>query len=71
MKQVTTDILVDRSKAFDKVDHKILLDKMTECGIYCDWFWSYLAARTQAVQQNDTLSEFLPTSSGAPQWSCL
>jgi len=34
--QVTTDVLVDLSKAFDKVDHKILLDKMTKCGIYCD-----------------------------------
>jgi len=54
--QVTTDVLVDLSKAFDKVDHKILLDKMTKCGIYCDWFWSYVTARTQAVQQDDTLS---------------
>ena len=69
--QVTTDVLVDLSKAFNKVDHKILLNKMTKCGIYCDWFWSYLTARTQAVQQDDTLSEFLPTSSGVPQESCL
>ena len=49
-------MLADLSKAFDKVDHKILLDKMTKCGIYCDWFWSYVTARTQAVQQDDTLS---------------
>jgi len=69
--QVTTDVLVDLSKAFDKVDHKILLDKMTKCGIYRDWFRSYLTARTQAVQQNDSLSEFLPTSSGVPEGSCL
>jgi len=69
--QVTTDVLVDLSKAFDKKDHKILLDKMTKCSIYCDWFRSYLTARTQAVQQDDTLSEFLPTSSGVPQGSCL
>jgi len=69
--QVTTDVLVDLSKAFAKVDHKILLDKVTKCGICCDWFWSYLTARTQAVQQDDTLSEFLPTSSGVPQGSCL
>jgi len=40
--QVTTDALVDLSKTFDMVDHKILLDKMTKCGIYCDWFRSYL-----------------------------
>jgi len=69
--QVTTDVLVDLSKAFDKVDRKILLDKMTKCGICCDWFWSYLTGRTQAVQQDDTLSEFLPTSSGVPQGSYL
>jgi len=54
--RATTDVLADLSKAFDKVDHKILLDKMTKCGIYCDWFWSYVTARTQAVQQDDTLS---------------
>jgi len=64
--QVTTEVLVDLSKVFDKVDHRILLDKMTKCGIYGDWFRSYLTARTQAVQQDDTLSEFLPTSSGVP-----
>jgi len=28
--QVATDVLVDLSKVFDKVDHTILLDKMTK-----------------------------------------
>jgi len=69
--QVTTDALVDLSKAFDKADHKILLDKMTKWSIYCDWFRSYLTARTQAVQQDGSMSEFLPTTSGVPQGSCL
>ena len=57
--QVTADVLVDQPKAFDKVDRKILLDKMTKCGIYCDWFRSYLTAKFRAVQQDDTLSNIL------------
>jgi len=45
--ELTTDVLVDLPKAFDKVNDKILLDKMTKCGIYCDWFPSYLTGPKQ------------------------
>lgn len=49
----------------------MLVDKMTKWGINFDWFQSCLTARTQAVHQDDSLSEFLPTSSEVPQASCL
>ena len=39
--------------------------------MYCGWFRSYLIVRTQALQKDDTVSEFLPTSSGVLQGSCL
>jgi len=69
--QVTTDVLVDLSKAFDKADHRILLDKMTKCGIYYGWFRSYLTARTQAAQQYDSLSEFCQQAVGCHRGAVL
>ena len=31
--QVTTDVLIDLSKGIDKVDHKILRDKLAKCTV--------------------------------------
>ena len=45
-------VFVDLQKAFDTVDHQILLAKLNHCGI-CgasnDWFKSYLSNRSQYV----------------------
>ena len=50
-----TDVLyLDLAKAFDFVDHTILLDKCRYYGVYVtgavlDWFADYLNGRTQRV----------------------
>ena len=45
-------IFISLQKAFDTVDHEILLDKLQNCGfrgIYNIWLWSYLTGREQFV----------------------
>ena len=52
-------VLVDFRKAFDLVDHHILLKKLKcyKCNESClSWFESYLSQRTQRVSLNSKLS---------------
>ena len=65
-------VLIDLQKAFDTVDHSILLDKLRAMGASSvSWFESYLSGRTQCVEVNDTRSEFLDVTCGVPQGSIL
>ncbi|MES9882038.1 MAG: reverse transcriptase family protein, partial [Sedimenticola sp.] len=67
-------ILVDFRKAFDLVDHKILLEKlkMYKCSEQCvKWFQSYLEQRSQIVSINGERSEGLSIQYGVPQGSIL
>ena len=67
-------IYLDYSKAFDKVSHKILLEKLWSMGINNNlWFWlkSYLTNRFQRVKINQSLSDPLPVKSGVPHGSIL
>ena len=43
-------MLIDLSKCFDVVPHKILLKKLAMYGINTKWFQSYLSGHTQQVQ---------------------
>ncbi|CAB4013161.1 Hypothetical predicted protein, partial [Paramuricea clavata] len=73
-KKVTAVILLDMSKAFDSINHNILLAKLEDVGVSSScltWFRSYLSERYQAVRINSTLSEKLPVVSGVPQGSIL
>jgi hypothetical protein len=71
---VTGAIFLDLKKAFDTVNHSLLIDKLSEIGIKgisLDWFRSYLSDRYQAVNINCTLSDFKPINIGVPQGSIL
>ena len=67
-------IYVDMSKAFDKVNHGYLLQKLHEFGFggnVLQWFSSYLMGRYQSVIALGETSGPLPVSSGVPQGSIL
>ena len=67
-------VLVDFRKAFDLVDHKILLKKLQcyKCSENClKWFESYLTNRTQRVSLNNNVSEPEHVTCGVPQGSIL
>ena len=65
-------VLIDLQKAFDTVDHTILLDKLRAMGVSSTaWFESYLTCRRQCVVVNGVKSDFLSISCGVPQGSIL
>lgn len=67
-------IYTDFEKAFDRVDHNILLSKLHKLGIHGDllrWIESYLTNRCQAVVLGGYRSDFIIIPSGVPQGSHL
>ncbi len=67
-------ILLDFSKAFDKIIHKALLFKLDHYGIQGDllmWIASFLSERTQQVRVGDQLSRISNVLSGVPQGTVL
>jgi hypothetical protein len=73
-KEMVGLLFVDFSKAFDLVDHNILLQKLAAYNFdetSLAWFTSYLKDRKQIVKVNDSTSEECPVTSGVPQGSIL
>ena len=73
-KQSSCCIFLDFAKAFDTVDHNILINKLDYYGIRgtaLKWFESYLTNRTQKVCINGTFSESCNVKFGVPQGSVL
>ena len=67
-------VFIDLEKAFDTVNHQILLTKLEHYGIRGTankWFASYISSRRQKVRLDDAYSEFRSISCGVPQGSIL
>jgi hypothetical protein len=72
--EIPLAIFLDLSKAFDTIDHEILLYKLRYYGIKdkaLKLFESYLGNRNQYTIFKDTYSSCLPITTGVPQGSIL
>jgi retron-type reverse transcriptase len=72
--KIPISIFLDLSKAFDTLDHSILLRKLQFYGITGTpllWFENYLTNRYQFVDYNGVQSDLLPITTGVPQGSIL
>ena len=73
-KKYCVGVFVDLRKAFDTVDHNILLRKLDYCGIRGmanEWFCSYLKKRKQFVSIENNMSSVKEILTGVPQGSVL
>lgn len=67
-------VFLDFRKAFDSVDHNVLLSKLNFHGIRglaLRWFKSYLSSRKQFVRLDGVKSDFCDVTHGVPQGSIL
>ena len=67
-------VFIDLEKAFDTVNHEILIKKLEFYGIRGIsnlWFRSYLSKREQRVKFKSSISENLSITCGVPQGSIL
>uniref|UniRef100_A0A8C6M4T9 Reverse transcriptase domain-containing protein n=1 Tax=Nothobranchius furzeri TaxID=105023 RepID=A0A8C6M4T9_NOTFU len=73
-KKYALGVFLDLKKAFDTVDHKILIIKLEKYGfrgVVLDWIKSYVMNRQQYVQINEFKSKLMDIECGVPQGSVL
>jgi hypothetical protein len=61
---------IDLAKAFDTVDHSILVGRLRIIGVSegsLAWFANYLSQRMQCIKSEHLLSQPLPVTKGVPQ----
>ena len=67
-------ILIDLQKAFDTINHNILLKKLEAIGFskHCiRWFWSCICEQIFFIEMENQLSDYGKLSYGVPQGSVL
>lgn len=67
-------LFLDVKKAFDSINHKILLTKLYYCGLrgkMYDLLKSYLSKRTQIVKLKNSVSTSLDVTHSVPQGTVL
>ena len=72
--EYTAGVFLDLAKAFDTVNHEILLRKLDHYGIkgiVHDWFKNYLINRQQIVKYKLVKSDSMTIKCGVPQGSVL
>ena len=72
--ELAISIFLDFRKAFDTIDHKILLKKLKAAGLdskACALLANYLTNRKQTTKLNGTVSESRDVKTGVPQGSTL
>ena len=73
-KEYTLGVFLDLSKAFDTIDHSILLAKLNRFGVRGEankWFRSYLNGRLMHMEIDGKISNSKPNVVGVPQGSIL
>ena len=71
---LTGAVFIDLHKAFDTVNHEVLLKKLRGVGVTnleYEWFKNYLENRTQVVEFQGVLSSTETVCVGVPQGSIL
>ena len=73
-KEHTLAVFIDLSKAFDTINHEVLIQKLWHYGVRgqaLEWFKSYLSNRKQYVSIGEYKSEMQSIKCGVPQGSIL
>ena len=67
-------LFVNYTKAFDRMDHTLLLNKLSSFGIpkfIVKWIFSFLYQRKQRIKLNGNLSDWITVKGGMPQGTWL